>query len=91
MKTLKDILYNCNHATFLIEKKQITKLSRMETLELKIHLSVCSVCKIYERQSLLITGIVKKMIQNEGNRVFKLDDAFKLQLQRLIERKMNKN
>lgn len=44
----------------LIQNKNLTRISIKEQLELKFHMAGCSVCRLFEQQSLLINKIVKK-------------------------------
>ena len=91
MNRLKKIQYNCRHATFLIEKKQIEKLTIREKLELQIHLMGCSVCKIFQRQSIIINQMVRNIFTNqETSSSLKLDDPFKKALQERIEAELKK-
>jgi hypothetical protein len=82
MNRLKKILYNCNKATFLIEKKQIGTITLREKIELRIHLTGCVICRIFQRQSILINHTVKELFQH---RQMKLGDDFKKQLQQRID------
>lgn len=83
----KNIIYNCRQATFLIEKKTLGKITAAETLQLKIHLEGCSVCRTFQQQSLLINRLFTGFKTEE----LKLDDEFKLNLKQAIEKEMNKN
>jgi hypothetical protein len=87
---IKKIAYNCKKATFLIEKKQISGITSLEKLELKIHLAGCSVCRIFEQQSININRFVKELFHAPMQSQGKLDDDFKMKLQDRIERKLNK-
>lgn len=84
---LKNIIYNCNQATFLIEKKLAGKITAAETLQLRIHLAGCSICKIYQQQSILINNLFVTF--NNGD--FKLDQTFKKRLSERIEKEISKN
>jgi len=84
---LKNIIYNCNQATFLIEKKIAGKISAAETLQLRVHLAGCSVCKIYQQQSMLIN----RLLTGFSTDYFKLDEAFKINLAKKIAEEINKN
>ena len=86
---LKEIAYNCRKATFLIEKKQIGKLTIREKVELKIHLAGCSVCCIYEKQSKTINRVVKDLFHAPRQSELSLDENFKRALQQKIEQKLN--
>lgn len=85
---LKKIAYNCRKATFLIEKKQIGTLTSQEKIELKIHLAGCSVCRIFEKQSININRVVKNLFNNPKHHEPGLDENFKKVLQERIEQKI---
>ncbi|MBE5318573.1 zf-HC2 domain-containing protein [Pedobacter sp. MR2016-19] len=84
---LKNIIYNCKQATFLIEKRIAGKITAAEKLQLHVHLKGCSVCKIYQQQSILIN----KVFVGFENSDFKLDETFKKTLKDKIEKEINKN
>ena len=86
---LKKITYNCRKATYLIEKKLIDRISFGETLELKIHLAGCSVCRIFEKQSAVINRMVKELFLSKNQEEKVLSEQFKADLQEQIERKFN--
>ncbi len=89
---IEKIAYNCKKATFLIEKKQIGTISLREKLELKIHLAGCSVCRIFEQQSIKINEMVKNLFHtNNQQEEIKLDEDFKKAMQERIEKELNKN
>lgn len=89
---IEKIAYNCKKATFLIEKKQIGTISPREKLELKIHLAGCSVCRIFEQQSIKINEMVKNLFHtNSQQEEIKLDEDFKKAMQERIEKELNKN
>jgi hypothetical protein len=84
---LLKIAYNCRKATYLIEKKQLSEISVREKIELKIHLAGCSVCKTFEKQSLLINHMIKNLFTiNEADA--KLDEPFKTELRERIKNKL---
>lgn len=87
---LKKIAYNCRKATFLIEKKQLTDISLREQLELKVHLAGCSVCRIFEQQSLTINKLVKNIFKNPAYPSnIGLDPEFKKRLEEQIKNRLN--
>ncbi len=91
MNTFTKIIYNCRKATFLIEKKQFSPLNTREKLELNLHLAGCSVCRLFQQQSLLINQWIKKRFPGQGNAEVYLDENFKEKLQQRINQEMNKN
>ncbi|QKJ30489.1 hypothetical protein HQ865_12215 [Mucilaginibacter mali] len=86
---LKSIAYNCRRATLLIEKKQSVSLSLREKLELKIHLAGCSICRTYERQSILISQMMHRLFNNKPTGELRLDPDFKAAMQKKIEEKLS--
>lgn len=91
MNQLKKIQYNCRKATYLIEKQQIGQITIKEKLELKIHLAGCSICRTFQRQSILINHLVRNLFQPANQVDIKLDDEFKKNLQKRIDQKLGKN
>jgi predicted anti-sigma-YlaC factor YlaD len=90
MGILKKIQYNCKQATLLLEKKVYQPLSFRETIELRIHLASCSVCRLYGKQSAMINDMVQQLFKDSESGSPKLDDGFKKELQLRIEEELNK-
>ena len=86
MNALKRITYNCRKATFLIEKKTTSRISIKEELELKYHLAGCTVCRIFQQQSILIDRMVKTHFFET-----KLDSDFKESLSKRIADAIDKS
>jgi hypothetical protein len=91
MSYLNKIIYNCKQATFLIEKKQIKRLSFREGIELRIHLAGCGMCQLYSKQSRIINDMVQQLFHDSLKNELKLDDAFKADLQARIETGLGNN
>ncbi len=87
---LKQISYNCRQATFLIEKKQTSKITLREQFALKFHLAGCSVCRIYLKQSLTINRMVKNLFYGNEPSDLTLDDHFKQNLQERIDQYLDR-
>ncbi|MGY4383986.1 hypothetical protein ACVWYN_001012 [Pedobacter sp. UYP24] len=90
MDSIKKIAYNCRKATFLIEKQQISSITLQEKIELKIHLTGCSICKLFQQQSMLINKMMGKHFADQHKSI-NLDSQFKAQLQQKINDKLQKN
>jgi len=84
---LKKIIYNCKQATFLIEKRTLGKITALEALQLHVHLVGCSMCRTYQKQSMLIIRLFTGFPSGE----IRLEDTFKAKLQQQIEKEINKN
>lgn len=91
MSELKKIIYNCKQATFLIEKRQIISLTIRERIELRIHLAGCSVCTLFQKQSIVINRMVKDLIRSADHTTITLDEDYKKELQEQIDKEMDKN
>lgn len=90
MGQIKKIAYNCRKATFLIEKQQISSITLREKIELKIHLAGCSICKVFQQQSVLINKMVGKHFADPHTDLV-LGRDFKDHLQQMINEKLRKN
>jgi hypothetical protein len=90
MNRFKRVQYNCNKATFLIEKQQIGTITLREKIELNIHLAGCKICRIFKQQSILINRTVKELIKLPQYKAMQLGDDFKQQLQQRIEKELSK-
>ncbi len=81
MKNLMNIMMlSCKKATELIEKKNVTRLSCVEQIQLKVHKGVCSACRAYEKQSLIIDQSIKKLAEQDINEKVKLSEDKKLKI-----------
>ncbi len=85
MKKLEKIAYNCRKATLLIEKQQLGRLTIGERIELRIHLAGCSVCRVFQQQSITINKMIKGVFNTRGPII--LDNDFKKSLQDQIDKK----
>lgn len=85
MSTMNYIALSCKKATELVEKKQVSKLSFLENIQLKLHLNMCKTCKEYEEKSVFIESILEKMQQNKPN--LELDNNIKTQILNKLEKK----
>jgi peroxiredoxin len=66
MKKLSHILFlSCLKASELIEKKMHFKLSFTEKLQLKVHKSMCSACRLYEEHSEIIENGISRHFNGE--------------------------
>ncbi len=89
MDKLTKIAYNCRKATLLIEKQQMGRLTMGERVELKIHLTGCSICRMYQQQSIIINKMIKDLFNSRADQSG-LDVDFKKSLQDRINKKLLK-
>jgi hypothetical protein len=91
MSYLKKIIHNCKKATFLIDKKEMGRISLREHIELRIHLIGCSFCRIYGKQSRAINNMVQELFRSVTQTEKGLGDDFKRELQQRIEEELNRH
>lgn len=91
MGALDKITHNCKHATFLIEKKLIGRLTLREKLFLRIHLVGCGVCRLYQAQTAKINQMIRQLFLEPTKHDVKLPDEVKKEMQDRIEDELNKN
>ncbi|WP_158796114.1 hypothetical protein [Pedobacter sp. L105] len=90
MNNLINVIYNCRKATYLIDKRLISKITFRESVELRVHLVGCSFCRLYVGQSQKINQMISQMLKTDKKPEFKLGDDFKAALQAQIEDELNK-
>jgi len=52
---------SCKKATYLVSKKEEGKLNLIERIQLRSHMAICSLCRLFEEQSKLIAKHAKHM------------------------------
>lgn len=68
---------SCKQATFLIEKRLHVPLSRLERLQLSMHLSICKLCREYDKKAVFLDGIMKKTLSEEESHSHFLPDELR--------------
>lgn len=53
-------MLSCHQATFLVSKKQETKLTIRESIQLNVHLMMCDMCSLWKIQTDSLTEIIRK-------------------------------
>ena len=61
---LKFLMLSCKEATYLVSKKEESKLTWLENVKLRSHLSICSLCKKFEQQTGFIILNIKHTYEN---------------------------
>jgi hypothetical protein len=88
MGVIKKIQYNCREATYLIEKRQHVRLSIKERIHLLIHLSGCSVCRLFQQQSRMINRAMKALFKESAGEERRLDEDVKREMQDKINERL---
>ncbi len=71
------MMLSCKKATELIEKKQVVKLSAKETIQMKMHTTVCEACRSYQNQSFLLEKALDQWFQSRKQHEAKLSESVK--------------
>jgi len=58
------LMLSCLHATELIEKQFVGRLSWIQKLQLRIHTRACQICNNYQEQSIIIHEALLKQANN---------------------------
>ncbi len=77
---------SCKKATFLISKKQESKLAIGESLQLFIHLLICDVCKLFKTQTNYLLHNIKIHQQTE-----RLNEAAKEKMATVVKDEISKS
>lgn len=64
MKLLNKFNVNCIEATALSVRKEEAAISLIERLKLALHIRICSSCKNFAKQSLLIDQALRNLMNN---------------------------
>ncbi|MBK9190964.1 MAG: hypothetical protein IPM77_05295 [Crocinitomicaceae bacterium] len=56
---------SCRKASYIIEKRWVSKISLWEKLSLKFHLMICNLCRKYESDSKILGKILKSLNKHE--------------------------
>ena len=58
---MKLLNISCKKATYLVSKKEENRLSWLERIQLRTHMTICSLCRKFEQQ----TGFIGSMIKHD--------------------------
>lgn len=62
-------MLSCIKATELVEKKTLVRLSLVENVKLKLHMSMCKACRLYLQQSSLVNKFANKARNSVANSI----------------------
>ena len=83
-------IITCEKAIYLSSKKQTSKLSLWESINLKIHLFSCEVCRKYISDIKKINNYLLKEYDNVAIKEIKLNESQKKQLQEKLSEQEEK-
>jgi hypothetical protein len=62
---LNKFINSCKKTTELIDKKDISKLSLIEKIQLQLHLQMCNTCHAYEKRSMFLDNAIGKLFNQK--------------------------
>lgn len=85
------VMLNCEEATYLITKSELTKVGCVKRMQMKMHLMGCELCRRFKLQSEFINENLKQLeIINQTHIHHKLPEIKKEELQTLVETNFSK-
>ncbi len=79
---MKQLILSCKKATYYISLREESKLSITQKLQLRAHLTVCSLCKLFQQQTAFIT---KNAIHSHHNSNASLSKEKKAEIEMLVK------
>lgn len=67
MNVISTLRVSCRKATDLLERREFRALGTGERIGLWLHLRVCDACRAYERQSIMLDGLMKERSIESGD------------------------
>lgn len=83
MKTEGKVFISCKEATYLHSQKREGKLSFLQRVGLWLHLSYCSICRLFFAQMEAVENAGKNLSQTES---LKLSNEAKSRIQQTLNR-----
>lgn len=80
-KAMHMVMLSCDTATLLITKSAYEKLSFRESMQLKMHLMGCKLCRLFNIQSEHLTHQINELTKQQGKT---LSDSKKKEIQEAI-------
>jgi hypothetical protein len=90
---LRGLMPDCKDATALIIKEQEVPLAFGEKVRMYFHVFViCKFCRLFHKQSWALHHHIRHMVQpDDATRDYKLSDAQKTELQKVLDRAQGKS
>jgi hypothetical protein len=92
VKGMNAMMLDCDQAMFYATKYDLSNLSFMKRLQLKMHLKGCEFCKTFVEQSEVISKQISKMKEiDENNLKVHLTKKQKVHLNETVENNLKNN
>lgn len=66
-RLITHLIYSCEKATELLDKRMFEKLSASERIRLFMHTRMCDACRMYEKQTALIHKALNKQASSHDS------------------------
>ena len=84
------IMLSCTKATELIEKKSMDGLTLTDNIRLSMHTAMCSACKQYAKQSLLLNSAISQQLNEAPENKTKNKSLLESQARERIQKELEK-
>jgi hypothetical protein len=74
---------NCKEATLLVEKRQDERIGMVSSLKLNFHFFICKACSAYNKQSTIISQLLKRGFESNANSTD--EEALKAQIKSKLD------
>ncbi|HDO26801.1 MAG TPA: hypothetical protein ENH02_01665 [Bacteroidetes bacterium] len=90
-KGMEKIMLDCDHATYLVTKRDYESLNCIQKMQLKLHLASCKFCRMFAEQNKIISETINdiKVVDREHLHVH-LNEEQKSKLKKTIESDLTK-
>ncbi len=78
------MMLSCFKATELIEKRQLTPLGVVDLLRLHMHTMMCDACRMYEKQSKIITTALHSELHMNRSAVHVSDESANTLIEKIL-------
>ena len=85
------LMLSCTKATEFIEKKSIDGLSLTDNIRLSMHTALCSACKQYAKQSVLLNAALLQQLNETPEKNIKNKFLLESQARERIQKELEKN
>jgi len=75
---------SCRKASYIIEKRAVSKITVVEKIQLKFHLAICKLCQKYEKDSAILGKILHRLHLNDNPNI-KLSEDDKKELKEKLK------
>ncbi len=81
---MKILMLSCKEAAALSSKKSFEPLTFKESLQFKMHTSVCKACKAFSKQNELLDSAIEKALNKDRIETIQLSDNQRVKIKKSL-------